>query len=92
MKVYIRIVMINGISIVSVATQKNLVVKNTMFPQWNFNEYTWISPDRMIHNQIDHLMIDRRWHLSILDLRSFRETNYDTDHYLVVAKLGKVCQ
>jgi len=32
-------------------------------------------------------MIDRRLHSSILDLRSFREINYDTDHYLVVAKV-----
>ena len=41
----------------------------------------------MIHNHIDHIVIDRRWHSSILDVRSFRETNYDTDHYLVVAEL-----
>jgi hypothetical protein len=38
------------------------------------------------HNQIDHLLTDRRWHFCILDVRSFRGTDCDTDHYLVVAK------
>jgi len=30
---------------------------------------------------------DRRWHSSILYVRSFRGADSDTDHYLVVAKV-----
>jgi hypothetical protein len=30
---------------------------------------------------------DRRRHLSILDVISFRAADFDTDHYLVVAKI-----
>jgi hypothetical protein len=36
--------------------------------------------------QIEHILIDRRRHSSILDVRSFRPEDCDTDHYLVVAK------
>jgi hypothetical protein len=32
-------------------------------------------------------VIDRRWHSRILDVRSFRGADCDTDHYLVVAKV-----
>jgi hypothetical protein len=40
-----------------------------------------------MHNQIDHILIDGRQHSSILDVRSFRAADSDTDHYLLVAKV-----
>jgi hypothetical protein len=58
-----------------------------MFPHRNFHEYTWTSSDGKTHNQIDHILTDWRWHLSIKDVRSFRGTECDTDHYVVVAKV-----
>ena len=76
----------NGIRIVNFAISKNFVVKSTMFPHRNIHKYTWTSPDGKTHNQIDHILIDRRWHLSVLDVRSFKGAECDTDHYLVVAK------
>jgi len=66
-------------------TSKNLVVKSTLFPHRNIYKYTWTSPDGQTHYQIDHILIDRRWHLSIIDVQSFRGADCDTDHYLVVA-------
>ena len=74
----------NGVRIVNFAA---LVVKSTMFPHRNFHKYTWTSPDEKIHNLTDHILIDRRWHSSILDVRSFRGADCDTDYYLVVAKV-----
>jgi len=77
----------NGIRLVNFATSKNLVVKSTMFPHRNIHKHTWTSPDGKTHNQTDPVLIDRRWHLSVLDVRSFRGADCDTDHYLVITKV-----
>jgi hypothetical protein len=77
----------SGVRIVNFDTSKNLVVKNTMFPHRKIHKHTWTSPEGNTHNQIDHILIDRRRHSSVLDVRSFRGTDCDTDHYLVVAKV-----
>jgi endonuclease/exonuclease/phosphatase family metal-dependent hydrolase len=77
----------SGVRVVNFATSKNLVVKSTMFAHRNFHKYTWTSPDGKTHNQIDHVLIDRRWHSIILDVRSLRGADCDTDYYLVIAKV-----
>jgi hypothetical protein len=46
-----------------------------------------MSPDEKTHNQIDHILVDRRRHSNILDVRSFKSADCDSDHYLVVAKV-----
>jgi exonuclease III len=58
----------NGIRVVNFATSKNLFVKSTKFPHRNIHKYTWTSPDRKTHNQVDHNLIDWRFHSSILDV------------------------
>ena len=50
----------NGVRIVNFATSKNLVVKSMMFLHQDIHKYTQTSPDRKTHNQIDHILIDRR--------------------------------
>jgi len=58
----------NGVRIVNFATSKNLVVNSMMLPHRNIRKYTWPSPDGKTHNRIDHILIDRKWHSSILDV------------------------
>jgi hypothetical protein len=66
----------NGVRVVNFATSKNLIVKSTTFPQRDIHK----------HIQSDHVLIDKRRHSNILDVRSFIGADCDTDHYLVVAK------
>ena len=58
----------NEVRIVTFATLKALVVKNTLFPHRDIHKYNWTSPDGKTHNQIDHILIDRRLHSSVLDV------------------------
>jgi hypothetical protein len=72
---------------VNFTTSENLVIKSIMLPHSNGRKYTSTSPDGKIHIQIDHILIDRRSHSILLDVRSFRAAECDTGHYLVVAKI-----
>jgi hypothetical protein len=83
-RVYTKFVMIMELRVANFATSKNLVVKSTMFPHHNINKFNWTSPDGKTHNQIDHVLIGRRWHSSVLHVRSFMGVDHDTAHYLVV--------
>jgi hypothetical protein len=59
-----------------------------MFPHHNTHNYTWTFPDGKPHNQINHFLVERRRrHLNVLEIRSFRAADCDTDNYLVVAKV-----
>ncbi|XP_054089054.1 craniofacial development protein 2-like [Zeugodacus cucurbitae] len=50
------------------------------------HQATWLSPDRIIRIQIDHVVIDG--HVSsVFDVRTLRGPNIDSDHYLVAAKI-----
>jgi hypothetical protein len=77
----------NGVRVVNFPTSKNLIVKNTMCPCRNINKFTWISTDGKTQKQNGHILIDRRWHSSILDVQSFRAADYDTDLCQVVAEV-----
>jgi hypothetical protein len=85
-RVHMKLIIIKEFRAVNFAASKNLVVKSTMFPHLNIYKYTWTSSEGKTHSQIDDVVIDRRWLSSMLDVRSFRGANCDSDHYLVVAK------
>jgi hypothetical protein len=77
----------NSVRVVNVATSKILVVERTMFLHRNIHKYTWTSPDGKTLNQINHVLIDRRWRSSTVSVRSFKGADCDTDRYLLIAKV-----
>jgi hypothetical protein len=66
------------------AKSEKLVVKGMLFLHRNIQKYTNITSDGKNHNQNDYILIDRRWHSSILDVRIFRGADCDTDNYLML--------
>jgi endonuclease/exonuclease/phosphatase family metal-dependent hydrolase len=72
----------NGVRLVTFATSKKLRVKSTMFTHRYIHKYTWTSPDGKRDNQIDHILQDRQRHSNVLDVRSFRAADCDSDHYV----------
>jgi UDP-glucose 4-epimerase len=70
----------NGVRVLNFATSKNLIAKSTTFPHCDFHKHTWTSPYGVTHNQVDHVLIDKRRHSNILDVHSFRGPDCDTDH------------
>jgi hypothetical protein len=68
----------NGIRVVNFGKPKNLIGGSTIFPHRNTHKYTWTSPDGKTHKEIDHVLIDKRRNSCILDVPSFRGTEYGT--------------
>jgi hypothetical protein len=58
-----------------------------IFPHRNIHKYNWTSPDEKVPSQIDPFLVDRPRCSSVLDVKSFRAADCDSDHYLVVAKV-----
>nr|XP_042895535.1 craniofacial development protein 2-like [Parasteatoda tepidariorum] len=77
----------NGKRLIDFATDHNMVIPSTMFQHKRIHKMTWKSPNGNTYNQIDHILIDSRHKSDILDVRSYRGANIDSDHFLVLAEV-----
>ena len=73
----------NGTRLIDFAASRNMVLSSTYFEHKNIHKATWVSPDGRTKKQIDHVLIDGRHCSDILDVKSCRGPNIDSDHYLV---------
>ncbi|XP_058456481.1 craniofacial development protein 2-like [Malaya genurostris] len=76
----------NGLRLIDFATSKNMAIKSTFFQHRLLHRYTWRSP-MQTETQIDHVLIDGRHFSDIIDVRTYRGANIDSDHYLVMVML-----
>jgi len=79
----------NGTRLLSLAVAGDLKVKSTAFPRKNIHKATWISPNGEIENQIDHVLIDKRHHKNITNVRSIRKAECGSDHRLVLVNIDQ---
>ena len=77
----------NGKRLILFATSRNMTVGSTLFPHKVIHKVTWRSPDGNIVNQIDHILIDGRHKSNLMDVRTLRGFNIDSDHFLVMANV-----
>ena len=77
----------NGRRLADWESSRGVVISSTYFPHPKIHKATWISPDQRTKNQIDHIAVDARHASNVLDVRTFRGANVDSDHFLVMAKI-----
>lgn len=77
----------NGIRLLSFASHHNSVIANTLFPHQDCHKITWQSPDGKTEKQIDYIVVDSRLRSNILDCRSKKGADCNTDHFMVTCKL-----
>ena len=71
----------NGLWLVNFASSKHMTIQHA--PRFS---YTWRSPQQTL-SQIDHVLIDGRFFSDVIDVRTYRGANVDSDHFLVMVKL-----
>jgi len=72
----------NGEMLLEFALGNNLKVMSTHFQHKKIHKCTWLAPDQMTLNQIDHVLINSEKQELIEDVR-MRGLNIDLDHYLL---------
>lgn len=77
----------NGSRVCNLAAMTNTFIVSTRFKHKNEHKITWMIPGSTQGNQIDHVLISKKWECVIQDVRSYRGANADSDHLLVIAKM-----
>lgn len=76
-----------GERLVEFAIANNLTIVNTNFSNHPRRIYTWTSPDGKTRNQIDYIMIQKRWISAIRGARTLPGADCGSDHELLMAEM-----
>jgi hypothetical protein len=82
----------NGWRMIDFAVTKNMAISSTLFQHKRIHKETWRSPDETTSNQIDHATIDSQHATDILDVKTCRCADCNSDHYIVKTNTDNVYQ
>ena len=77
----------NGNRFTEFCSFNSLIIGGSVFPHKECHKATWISPDRVTENQIDHITIGKKFRRSLLDVRVKRGADIASDHHLLICQL-----
>jgi len=77
----------NGLRLIDFASSRGLIVKSTIFPHKDIFKGTRKALNDRYVSQIDHVLINTRFKNCVNYVKTVREDDYDSDHYLVIGKL-----
>lgn len=75
-----------GERFIQFALENSLSIMNTMFKQHPRRLSTWTSPDKKYKNQIDYVLIRKRWRSFISCVKAKPGADCDSDHKLLLCK------
>ena len=76
-----------GSTLVDFCLANRLTITNTIFQQHPRRKYTWISPNGLVRNQIDYILIRSRWKSSIKIAKTLPGADISSDHQLLISDL-----
>lgn len=76
----------NGVRLISSTASRIMVINSTTFPYKKIHLVSWKVSYGNTTNQIDHLLVDKRFRSSIADVRIYRAADCDSDYLLVIAR------
>ena len=77
----------NGERFANFCAFNGLVIGGSIFPHRRNHKVSWVSPDGITENQIDHFCISRRFRRSLEDVRVLRGADVGSDHHMLFAKV-----
>ena len=67
--------------------ENKLIITKTYFKQHQRKLYTWKSPDGDTRNQIDYILLNKRFRNCVKQAKTYLESDVDSDHNPVVVKM-----
>ena len=90
---------VNGHTLLHFAAENKMILTNTFFQHKMSRRTTWTAPYRFlkmkngeirkkpIHNQIDYILIEKKYARFVMNARSYNNLDTDSDHNMVIMNI-----